>query len=270
LYSYKPYAFSRLDLVAIGSWVFKNFWDISLSSIVTPMPAHDYFELRTPGRYLSYPFNYIAEISGSTDSRKKAFVSYDFVWAHAPKFENTYYQVSLGLRYRFTKRFTLDLSGVRTDERNQLGYAFIRETNGDPIVGFRTNTAVTSVLSGIYNFTSRINLTVRARHYWNKVKYTSFYDVNTDGSIKSRPFIMNNDENVNVFNLDAFLTWDFRLGSRLIIGWKNRIGDNQYVDGSRYNNYLDNFRQTFELLHGNEATVKFIYFLDYNQFRKKH
>jgi hypothetical protein len=270
LYSYKPYAFSRLDLVAVGSWVFKNFWDISLSSIVTPMPAHDYFELRTPGRYLSYPFNYIAEISGSTDSRKKTFVSYDFVWAHAPKFENTYYQVSLGLRYRFTKRFTLDLSGVRTDERNQLGYAFIRETNGDPIVGFRTNTAVTSVLSGIYNFTSRINLTVRARHYWNKVKYTSFYDVNTDGSIKSRPFIMNNDENVNVFNLDAFLTWDFRLGSRLIIGWKNRIGDNQYVDGSRYNNYLDNFRQTFELLHGNEATVKFIYFLDYNQFRKKH
>ncbi|HVZ56556.1 MAG TPA: DUF5916 domain-containing protein [Chitinophagaceae bacterium] len=270
LYAFQPYAFSRLDLVGTATWVFHNFWDITLSTDVTPLPAHDFFELRTPGRYLAYPVNYILEASGSTDSRRKAFFSYDFIWAHAPKFDNTFYQSTLDLRYRFSPRLTLELSGIRSEEYNQLGYAFVRESDGEPIVGFRTNTSVTSVLSGIYHFTPRINLSLRARHYWDKVHYLGFYDVNTDGSLKDRPFIANHDQDVNIFNLDAFLTWDFRLGSRLILGWKNRLGDNQVVDGSRYASYVNNFRETLSLPHGNEATIKFIYFLDYNQLRRKH
>jgi hypothetical protein len=65
--------------------------------------------------------------------------------------------------------------------------------------------------------------------------------------------------------VDAFLTWDFRLGSRIIVGWKNWLGDEYGVNGSKYANYLNNFGKTFDVSHGNEFTVKLIYFLDYNQ-----
>ena len=270
VYLYKPYAFSRFDVTAKAFWVFKNFWDLTILANTIPIKERNYLELRTPGRYLEYPLNYFIEATGSTDSRRKAYISYDLIWAHAPEFDNTYYTTDLTFRYRFSNSLTLSLEGIRNEEKNQLGYAFIRETNNEPIVGFRDNTTVTSILSGIYNFTSRINLTLRARHYWNKVIYRKFFDVDEKGGLVDRPFIVNWNDNVNIFNVDAFFTWDFRLGSRLILGWKNWLGDNEHVDGYRYSSYSHNFEQTLDLRHANEISLKFIYFLDYNQLRKKY
>ncbi|HRE37032.1 MAG TPA: DUF5916 domain-containing protein [Chitinophagaceae bacterium] len=268
-YLYKPYAYSYFDVAATGFWVFKNFWDVTLKAVWNPMPVDDYFVLQTPWKFIHYPENYIFSLDGSSDSRRKLFFRYGGVYAKSPEFDNTYTSLSIGFRYRFNDRFTLDLQTVSTYEENQLGYAFLRESNGDPIAGFRDNRDFTSVLSGIYNFTPRINLTLRTRHYWNKVNYKSFHNVDDDGLLSSRPFINGNDDNVNFFNLDAFLTWDFRLGSRLILGYKNWLGEDEYVTPTGKNTYLQNLGDVFDLRHGNEFTLRFIYFLDYNQLRRK-
>ena len=174
-YNYRPNAFSKFDMTATGFWVFKNFWDVTLVLNATPGEEHNYFELRTDGKYLTYPDNFIVQTFGSTDSRKKLFVRYGFIYAIAPDYDNVYTGISLGGRYRFSNKFSLDLQTDSHLEKNQLGYAFAREANGDPIVAFRDNRDFTSVLSGIYNFTSRMNFTLRARHYWNKVNYLSFH-----------------------------------------------------------------------------------------------
>ncbi|MBD0332933.1 MAG: hypothetical protein ICV66_09770, partial [Chitinophagaceae bacterium] len=142
------------------------------------------------------------------------------------------------------------------------------EVNNDPIAGFRDYTESVSVVSGTYNFSSRLNLTFRSRHYWNKVNYNSFYRVNNIGDLIPRAFITGKDENYNAYNLDAFFTWDFRLGSRIIAGWKNWLGNDSFIDGNLYDNYIRNFKQVFNSIHGNELTLRFIYFLDYNQLRK--
>lgn len=270
VYLYNPYAFSHYFITSEDYWVFKNFWDLTLRAQLEPFDAHDYFELRTPWAYLTYPLNYYSEISGNTDGRKKLLVSYGAIFARSPKFENNFYGGNLGFRYRFSNKFSLDLQTNTHLEKNQLGYAFKRELNGDPIVGFRDNRDAEAILSGIYNFTSRLNLTLRARHYWNKVNYTSFHNVDQKGNLLPRMFINGQDENFNVFNLDAFLTWDFRLGSRLVIGYKNWLGDDEAVGITSHNSYWHNLNEVFNLRHGNEVTVRFIYFLDYNQFRKKH
>jgi hypothetical protein len=76
-------------------------------------------------------------------------------------------------------------------------------------------------------------------------------------------------DNVNVFNLDAFLTWDFRPGSRLVAGYKNWLGNDEVVTLTGKNNYVRNFSGIFDLRHGNEFTIRFIYFIDYNQLRRK-
>jgi Domain of unknown function (DUF5916)/Carbohydrate family 9 binding domain-like len=266
---HKPYAFNRYDITGKAFWVFKNFWDVTLLTQFTPLDTHDYFELRTDGRYLSYPLNYGFDISGSTDSRKKLFVRYGGALAWMPAYNNTFTSISAGMRYRFSNKFNLDLQTDSHFETNQLGYAFQREANGDPIVGFRDNREFISVLSGVYNFTSRLNFAMRARHYWNKVNYTSFYNVDAKGKLIPRSYVIGRDENFNVFNLDAFLTWDFRLGSRLVLGYKNWLGDKEVVNLSGKNTYLRNLDEVFDLRHGNEVTVRFIYFLDYNQLRKK-
>ena len=267
---YHPREFYRYDITGNAFWVFKNFWDVSLIAQLTPLDTHDYFELRTNGKYLTYPLNYGFKMNGSTDSRKKLFVSFGGSFARSPHINNNLYATSLGFRFRFSNKFSLELQTSSENEKNQLGYSFNRETNGDPIVAFRNNEGFTSILSGIYNFNYHLNLTFRSRHYWNKVTYMSFYNVDNKGALFARPFIPDQDQNINIYNLDAFLTWDFRLGSRLILGYKNWLGDDEMVALMGNNNYLRNFSKQFDLRHGNEVTVRFIYFLDYNQLRKKN
>jgi len=144
--------------------------------------------------------------------------------------------------------------------------------NGDPIAGKRDVTNFTTLLTGTFNFTPRQNLILRARHYWSKVLYNKFYTIDANGNFVNRPDPVppgGNDENFNLFNVDAFFTWDFRLGSRLIVGYKNWLGENEYVDGTVNKKYFNNLSEVFNVRHGNELTVRFIYFLDYNQLRKK-
>jgi hypothetical protein len=267
-YLYNPYAYNKFDITGSAFWVFKNFWDLSLRTNIIPGWERNYFALFTEGKYLAYPTNYSFDAEGSTDSRKKFFFRFSGVYALAPKYDNTYTAWGLGFRYRFSNKLTLDLQTNSSFEANQLGFAFIREPNGDPIAGFRDNRDFTSILSGIYNFTSRMNLTLRARHYWNKVNYISFHNVDNNGRLLDRTFVNGLDENVNIFNIDAFYTWDFRLGSRLILGYKNWLGEEEIAVINGKNSYLKNLGRIFDLRHGNEITVRFIYFLDYNQLRK--
>jgi len=265
---YKPFAYNSFEVWGTAFWWFKNFWDVRLNIGAQPKGQHDYFELRTANRYLARPaFQYIS-INGSTDSRKKLYVNFNFGYNHAEIKNGRYVYVGGGARYRFSDKFTLSLDVTRQNDETQVGYAFLREANGEPIIGYRKNLDVTSVLSGIYNFTSRLNITLRTRHYWNQVNYKDFFNVAADGSHIKRAFISGQDENYNLFNTDAFLTWDFRLGSRIIVGYKNWIG-NPYTVISQ-SSYFQNLKGIFNSNHGNELTVKLIYFLDYNQLRKKH
>jgi hypothetical protein len=263
---FKPYGYQQVEFWTTAFWLFRNFWDITFNLGTQPFGSNDYFELRTAKRYLSKPaFSYVSFV-GSTDSRKRLFVSYAAGYNRAKVEDGDYYFLEGGVRYRFSDNFTLDMDVTRQDDQNQLGYAFIRE-NGAPIVGYRRNLEYTSVLSGIYNFTPRLNLTLRSRHYWNAVHYKKFFNVSMDGGLSNHSFIANQDENYNLLNTDAFLTWDFGLGSRMVLGWKNWLGDPYSIIDQK--GYLPNLDNTFNQSHGNQLTLKLIFFLDYNQLKSK-
>jgi hypothetical protein len=114
-----------------------------------------------------------------------------------------------------------------------------------------------------------MNLTLRTRHYWSRVRYVSFFDVTPDGWLTSRPFTPGRDQNFNAFNLDMFYTWDFKYGSRFIIGWKNWLGTDFPISGVSHKGYIDNLRQVFQQPLGNEITFRLIYFIDYLTLQKK-
>jgi len=266
---YKPYSFRYLSASLNGFWVFNNFWDVSLSLGSMPFGENDYFVLNTPARYAKRPAWSWVQLEGSTDSRKKLFFSYDYLqgFFHIPE-KHDYHIIDLGLRYRFSNKISMELNHRREMETDYIVFAG-REINQEPIIGFVNFTDITSIYSGIYNFTPRMNLTMRIRHNWSKVIYKSFANVDANGNDVPRAFIPNRDENVNFFNLDAFFTWDFRLGSRIVFGWKNFLGNEEFVDGSVHRKYLNNLGQTLDLRHGNELTLRFIYFIDYNSLKKK-
>ncbi len=266
---YKPFAYNYFQSTATGFWVFKNFWDVSLTLGTIPFGENDYFVLNTPDRYAKRPAYSFAQVEGSTDSRKKLFFSYEVLGSvfHIPEKHN-YYKYELGLRYRFSNKVTMEVTNASEKETDYIVFAG-RELSSEPIISFVDFTDITSIYQGVYNFTPRMNLTMRVRHNWSKVLYKRFANVDADGKDIPRAFIPNQDENVNFFNLDAFFTWDFRLGSRVVLGWKNFLGREENVDGSIHRKYFNNLGQTLDLRHGNELTLRFIYFIDYNTLRKK-
>ena len=266
---YKPFAYNYFQSTATGFWIFKNFWDVSLLLGTVPFGENDYFVLNTPGRYARRPAYSFAQLEGSTDSRRKLFFSYEALGSvfHIPE-EHNYYSYELGLRYRFSDKVTMEVTNATEKETDYIVFAG-RELSGEPIISFVDFTDITSIYQGVYNFTPRMNFTMRVRHNWSKVLYKRFANVDANGKDIPRAFISNQDENVNFFNLDAFFTWDFRLGSRVVLGWKNFLGREENVDGSLHRKYLNNLGKTLDLRHGNELTLRFIYFIDYNTLRKK-
>ena len=264
---YKPGAFTDLTLEASGFWYLRNFWDITLRAGYLP-DQHDYFILGRPvDQYARRPqYGYVG-LSGSSDSRKRLFFNYDLLLSDFFKNpEKNYYILEGGLRYRFNNKLTMEVSHRYETETDYI-ISGGRDIANRPRIAFVDFKDVTSVLSGIYNFTSRINLTLRVRHYWSNVDIKRLAYVNDKGMpVSQTPY--SGTDNVNYFNTDAFFTWDFQYGSRLIVGYKNWLGADEAVDGTRYKRYVPNLGQTFGLRHGNELTVRFIYFLDYNQLRK--
>lgn len=277
-YLYRPFGYQVTEFKPSLFWVFSNFWDISFTVPVEPFWYNDYFELQTPGKILKRAPYYSAFFSGSTDSRKKLFVNWSAGFAEGPLPNDPYNALTLGTRFRFSDRLTLEASVTRRHDHGQWGLAnngksFIFDNTGEPVLARRKFTDVTSVLSGTYNFTSRMNLSFRARHYWNKLDNTNLYHSKADGYWTERFDLVPSayNANYNIFNLDVFFNWDFVPGSKIIVGYKNWLGNDflNALDGNKYNLYTKNLVNQFNVPHGNEITLRVIYFLNYPALRQQ-
>ncbi len=266
--SYKPNAFSYFNVYATADWDLKNFWDLAVVLGSFPQDQHDYYVLNTPGRFVKRPaYSYIT-LKGTTDERKRFYFNYNFLVAKFSEREKNYHLGTAGIRYRFSNKFTVEASMTHEAEKNYIVLAG-KEASGEPVIGFVNFINIENIVSASYNFAPRINLTLRARHYWSKVPYNRFAHVTSTGDYDFNTSFTRADDNVNYFNVDALLYWDFKLGSRIIFNYKNWLGPDEFLDAGNNKTYFRNFSRSFDLQHANEFTVKFIYFLDYNQLRKK-
>lgn len=269
---YKPTAYTDLwtEFGAFG--VFRNYWDVNFKAGYNAL-KHDYFVLGNPATYRRFvqrpAFTYY-ELSGSTDSRRKLFYAYEFTlhsFIH-PMVPKHHYELYSSMRYRFNEHLSMDISYSFETESNYIISAG-RESDGSPLVAFVDYTEESTILSGTYNFTPRLNLTLRLRHYLSRVRHNTLAKIGEDG-VPQPLSVLTESDNVNIFNADAFLTWDFRPGSRVVLGFKNWLGPDKSVDlQGKENNYFNNLNATFTERHGNEISVRFIYFLDYNQLKKQ-
>jgi Domain of unknown function (DUF5916) len=89
---------------------------------------------------------------------------------------------------------------------------------------------IENVLSLKYNFSNKMGITFRARHYLSNVENKEFFTLQqSDGKLSPYPSLSQNvDQNVNYFNIDMVYTWQFARGSFLNIVWKDAI----YTEGN--------------------------------------
>jgi hypothetical protein len=144
--------------------------------------------------------------------------------------------------------------------------------NGNPelkdiIFSRRDRRTVENIFTAKYNFNNKSGITFRARHYWSKVEQKQLYDLQPDGTLKptTHTNVAMQNQNFNIFNIDATYTWQFAPGSFVNIVWKNQAFAD---DGGIRDSYLKNLNHTVSEPQNNNLSVKVIYYLDYLDFKK--
>jgi len=253
----------------LGFWgQAKNFWSFNMFSNFNP-EANDFFEPRVDGKFSKRISNFNIGTNVNSDYRK-AFHMYLFGFYSKSKQDGRYnYQIGLGPRYRFNDRFTLRTYTSFENRFNDEGY--VDYLSDDEIIyGRRDVQTISNVVSAMYSFNENQGLDLRVRHYWSKVLYNSFHDLQEDGYLRESDYTTFNDFSFNSLALDLVYKWRFAPGSDIFLVWKNNIlgfESDETVDYSQFG-YGNSLSQLGEFAQNNSLSMRVVYFIDYNRLTK--
>ncbi|MBC7903951.1 MAG: carbohydrate binding family 9 domain-containing protein [Gemmatimonadaceae bacterium] len=170
-------------------------------------------------------------------------------------------------KYRFSDKLSIAHEFSTEAADDNIGFAAYADSLGNTIFGKRNRLTIENILTTKYNFTNKMGINLRVRHYSSKVEYSRYYRLLTNGTLDgNHVFAGNADRNVNWFNVDLVYSWQFAPGSFINIVWKN-ITYAEDADVRR--DYFKNVSHTLNTAQNNNLSLKVIYFLDYLQLRRK-
>ncbi len=268
---YKPRAFTSASVSLSEMIILMNYWSFSVDMQFTPWGEDDYFEPRTRdmSKFYHRPAAFETSFRGDTDKSKKLYAElqgeYYKAWS---EFNQHGFAWSLQSEYKVNRRFSIQYSLSMERMFNDIGYVMINPADMT-IFGRRNIKTVTNTLSGAFIFSANSYLTLRGRHYWSGADYdNSYFELMDDGSLRKllTPDVMiNNDVNTNFLNVDVVYTWRFAPGSELSLVWKNAI----YSEGNVIvSDALGNFSDLLSMPQTNSLSLKILYYLDYQNFKK--
>lgn len=255
---YAPSVWEALEVFAYGETMTKNQLMLSGFIISRPLWHYDYFEPRVPGKKLRRPPFVFASAQVNTDRRKRFYCSAELQFAESPIPNDPL--IGVVLRPTWVANNHLRLTGNMRAQKDYANFGAVNWDDPDRIViGKRAVTTFDNTISVDYLFNARMNLTFRARHYWTKLFYLEYLDLNDDGTLAPSDWAGHADENFNLFNIDLVYTWQFAPGSFFNIIWKDAVfvGDDIRDDG-----FFQNFQKTMRAPQDNSITLKLIYWLD--------
>jgi len=262
---YNPSAYAT---TTINAWSFaqtKSFWDFNLWGFVQPGVEYEYYEPRTPGRYLVKPPKGIAGFNITTDTRKQYYFFFNgFGGGTFDLWNGNWAGIGGGLFYNLSDRLSLRYN-VRTNfDNHDVGFVANQGPNNELIImGQRRIETLTNGLTGVYTFNKNMSLNIRLRHYWSYVDYGGFFELGDDGSLNATSYNENQDISLNFFNIDMVYRWRFAPGSDLFFIWKNAINDFSNDPEFIQEAYVEAFSRLNDFPENNSLSLKLVYFLDY-------
>lgn len=290
---YQPRVLNALEIGGNIGGNTKGFHNMGLNFSSAPWGEHDYFEPRTGdfSRYFALPGR--ARLSGwyNSDQRKNWQVFAGGQVSRRGKYggrtgASPWGGFSVRIGKKFSTGMDINADFVKNDvgfalpeaDASSVGYETLLDSTGsfdgqNIVFGQRNILGFDNGLRVTWTFNTKMNLTFRARHYWNRVKYNEFYLLNRgDGDLGPTAYTgrtqtgeKRHDITANYFNIDCIYTWRFAPGSDLIFVWKNAVYNeySQATDG-----YFYNLRQVPGLPMQNDISLKVLYWLDYAALKK--
>ncbi|MFZ4059062.1 MAG: DUF5916 domain-containing protein, partial [Ferruginibacter sp.] len=248
----------------------KKLWSFGIN-VNGSANGNDFYEPRVRGRVFKDKGGINFNSRWNSNEAKKLSWGGNFSTGIGGVFNRTIFDVALMGKIRFNNKFSIDHQLSTENRWNQSGFAaIIQNPNQNPTVYFsrRTVRSVENVMSIKYNFTNKMGLTTRVRHYWSKVDPKQFYELNAIGNLQTPtvPLTQNVNQNYNFFSVDMVYTWQFAQGSFINIVWKNVA---EQFNRNFERNYFSNFSKTINGPQFNSVSLRVIYFLDYLTMKKQ-
>jgi hypothetical protein len=275
---YSPGTFTSFDFGLSSHGRFRNFLTAWMGTRLSPVDGYDYFEPRVDGRYVVIPPNYTIRMGLSPDYRKKFVTDLRARVNFSPRYNQQGISLTVEPRYRVNDKLMFVLEFGYHFRGNNLGYVTdtLNAENEDVIIfGKRNIDTWENVFEINYKFTNKSSLAFRLRHYWITVQYKDYFDLLEDGTIAPSAYNELNDIGFNSFNINMFYTWNFAPGSELVVAWKNSINtfeETAIVDDILQDietDYFNNLGNTLSSPATNSFSIKFLYYLDYQYFKRK-
>jgi hypothetical protein len=228
--------------------------------------ANDYYEPRKYGRVFQNKGRINANLWWESNSAKKLSWGGSVYAGTGGVFHRKNLDLSFFGKIRFSSKFSVDGSTYVSSSKNQSGWA---ASIGDTIFFSRRNVnSVENVINIKYNFTNKMGLTLRTRHYWSKVSPQQFYELDAYGKLQTptNPFTKNVRQNYNYLSIDMLYNWQFAQGSFLSVVWKD-IGESFSREFEK--NYTKDLGNTINGDQFNSLSLRVIYFLDYLTVKRK-
>ncbi len=231
--------------------------------------AKDFFEPRqgsTSGVFFERPTRINLNHWASTDYRKKLALDYNWYYSTFKGIDKSAYGFRFSPRYRFNNQFSLTYSFNYDKVDNDLGY--VDAVDDDIIFGERDRSTYENSLSGKYSFNTNSSLSLSFRHNWSKVPYKEdFFTLDkNNGALLPTNYKDNYDRNFNSWNLDLNYVWQFAPGSQLIAFYRNSINPNSDFAPATIN-FSDNINRLFDESMTHTFSLRFVYFVDYNDLK---
>ena len=234
-----------------------------------PGDYYDYFEPRVPGRFQKALRYAGGSIGLSTDYRKTLAVDQNFsVGGNTELYKGISLSSTTTFRLRLSDRANLKLKINTENDPKNVGFSDI-DNNGEIIYGIRNLTTQSVQLTGSYAFSKDMVLSLNARHYRAFAKHDGYAVLLADGSLQeTNDYPNNNNFDYNIFNVDVVYSWMFAPGSTLSVVYKNII-ENELDAITVFKPYGSNFERIINDPQTNSISLKMVYYLDYQQLRRK-
>ncbi len=260
---YSPRNFTNQYLTFNSRFTTKRQFTGGIYIELNPRVGYDYYEPRVEGYKLKLPTKYFVRWFGSPDYRKTIALDHNVTYWKTSDYNQYGYSYSISPRIRFSDKVLLILGWEHSLNYNNIGFFSIR--NNNVIMGKRDIETFTNTINFLYTFNSKSFLNLNLRHYVRHFYFSSFYNLNRDGSLTATENPPYSSVNYNLFNIDLLYQWNFAPGSELVLVWKNSIEERS----DRFTeNYLNNAHDVIVGPQYNSISFKILYYIDYQMLRK--
>ncbi|QQL51599.1 carbohydrate binding family 9 domain-containing protein [Mucilaginibacter ginkgonis] len=265
---YLPTAYQNFNYFNELGLTFKNqlqaYLDLSIKAA-----GNDFYEPRVANLMFIQPASQGTGITLRTNAAKRLSGGMQYFYRAFNTYGAYGYDARLYYSYRVNNHFSFGQDVTYSPRVNNTGFATLDSEGTNPIFALRNVQTIQNIFKVKYTFTSTMGITLRARHYWSKLDNKQFLNLASDGNLTEiglAKFNHNVNQNYNIWNVDMLYSWVFSPGSELSISYKNSSLTNIL---NLRNNYFSNLGDTFTAPSNNNFSVKVLYYIDYQDLRKR-